>query len=79
MKALCQQAGARDGVDQPTPFDLTEKIFEAGDDCVQVGKDYILYGCEGKDEVCERDKFFFKKKGEKFSRILGFRSLPILK
>jgi hypothetical protein len=27
---------------------------------VQVGKDYILYGCEGKDEVRDKDKFFFK-------------------
>ncbi len=60
LKALCKQAGARDEVDQPTPFDPAERIFEAGDDCVQVGKDYILYGCEGKDEVCEKDKFFFK-------------------
>jgi hypothetical protein len=60
LKVLCQQASARNGVDQPTPFDPAEKIFEAGDDCVQVGNDYILYGCEGKDEVCEKDKFFFK-------------------
>jgi hypothetical protein len=59
LKALCKQAGARDGVDQPTPFDPSQRIFEAGDDCVQVGKNYILYGCEGKDEVCEKDKFFF--------------------
>jgi len=60
LKALCNQASARNGVEQPTPFDPTEKIFEAGDDCVQVGQDYLLYGCEGKDEVCEKDKFFFK-------------------
>jgi hypothetical protein len=60
LKALCEQASARNGVDRVTPFDPTEKLFEAGDDCVQVGKDYILYGCEGKDEVCERDKCFFK-------------------
>ena len=61
LKALCKQAGAKDEVEQPTPFDPTEKIYEAPDDSVvQVGKDYILYGCDGKDEVCEKDKFFFK-------------------
>ena len=60
LRTLCQQANARNGVDQATPFDPTERIFEAGDACVQVGKDYILYGIEGKDEVCEKDKFLFK-------------------
>ena len=61
LRALCKQASGGNGVDQPTPFDPTEKIYEASDDSVvQVGKDYILYGCEGKDEVCEKDKFFFK-------------------
>lgn len=61
LKALCKQAGAKIGVDQAAPFDPAEKIFEADDDSViQVGKDYILYTVEGKDEACERDKFFFK-------------------
>jgi hypothetical protein len=61
LKALCKQAGAKTGVDQATPFDPAEKIFEAGDDsAIQVGKDYILYTVEGKDEACEKDKFFFK-------------------
>lgn len=61
LRALCMQAGGGNGVDQPTPFDPTEKIYEAPDDSVvQVGKDYILYGCEGKDKVCEKDKFFFR-------------------
>jgi hypothetical protein len=60
LKALCKQASARSGVDQPTPFDPTGKIFEAGDDCVQVGKDYLLYSAEGKDEAGEKDKFYFK-------------------
>ena len=45
----------------PRPSTRTEKIYEAPDDSVvQVGKDYLLYGCEGKDKVCEKDKFFFK-------------------
>jgi hypothetical protein len=60
VQALRKQASAVEGVGIATPFDTTEKVFEAGDDCVQVGKDYLLYGCEGKDEVCERDKFFFQ-------------------
>jgi hypothetical protein len=60
LKALCKQASSRNGVEQSTPFDPTEKIFQAGDDCVQVGQDYILCGCEGKDEVREKDKFCFK-------------------
>jgi hypothetical protein len=61
LRALRKQASGGNGVDQPTPFDPTEKIYEAPDDSVvQVGKDYVLYGCEGKDEVCEKDKFFFK-------------------
>ena len=60
LRALCKQANAGYGLDQASPFDPTEKIFGDGDDCVQVGKDYILQGCEGKDEVCEKDRFFFK-------------------
>jgi len=60
LKALCKQAGGENGVGDATPSDPAEKLFEAGDDCVQVGKDYILQGCEGKDEVCEKDRFFFK-------------------
>jgi hypothetical protein len=44
-----------------SPFDPTERIFEAPDDSVvQVGRDYLLYGCEGKAAVSESDKFFFK-------------------
>ena len=60
LQALCKQAGGENGVCDATPFDPAEKLFEAGDDCVQVGKDYILYTAEGKDEACEKDKFFFK-------------------
>jgi hypothetical protein len=62
FKFSCRkQASGGNGVDQPTPFDPDEKIYEAPDDSVvQVGKDCILYGCEGKDEVRETDKFFFK-------------------
>ena len=60
LEALCDHTSARNQVGIATPFDPTEKIYESGEDCVQVGKDYILYGCEGKDEVREEDKFFFK-------------------
>ena len=59
LEALCSQASARNEVDQATPFDLSERVFPAGDDCVQVGKDYILYGTEGRNDITEKDKVFF--------------------
>jgi hypothetical protein len=44
-----------------TPFDPAEKIYEAPDDSVvQVTKDYVLYGLEGKAGAKEEDKIFFK-------------------
>ena len=44
-----------------TPFDPAEKIYEAPDDSVvQVTRDYVLYGDEGKAGAKEEDKIFFK-------------------
>ena len=60
LQALRNQASAGSKVGRDTPFDPAEPVFQAGDDCVQIGKDFILYGCEGKDQVCERDKVFIK-------------------
>ena len=41
-------------------FDPAEKIYEAPDDSVvQVCKDYVLYGAEGKAGAQEEDKSFF--------------------
>jgi hypothetical protein len=64
LQALCSQASARNGVDPAMPFDPTEKIFEADDDCVlRVGKDYILCGLGGRDsdfQTDEQDKVLFK-------------------
>jgi hypothetical protein len=64
LQALCSQSSARNGVDPAKPFDPTEKVFEASDDCVlRVGKDYILCGLSGRGpdfQPDEQDRVFFK-------------------
>jgi len=56
-QALPEQPGGSSG----TPFDPAEKIYEAPDDSVvQITKDYVLYGLEGKAGAKEEDKIFFK-------------------
>jgi hypothetical protein len=64
VQALCRQLSAKNGDDPAMPFDPTENIFEAGDNCVlRVGKDYILCGLAGRDsdfQPGEQDKVFFK-------------------
>jgi hypothetical protein len=64
VQALCRQLSAKNGDDPAMPFDPTEKIFEAGDNCVlRVGQDYILCGLAGRDsdfQPGEQDKVLFK-------------------
>ena len=64
LQTLCRQLSAKNGVDPAMPFDPTEKIFEASDDCLlRVGEDYILCGLAGRDpdfQPGERDRVFFK-------------------
>jgi hypothetical protein len=64
LQALCNKASARNEVDSAMPFDPTEQIFEADDNCVlRVGEDYILCGLSGRDpdfQPDEQDRVFFK-------------------
>lgn len=57
LQSLREQAGGSSGM----LFDPAERIYEAPDDSVvQVTKDYVLYGLEGKAGAKEEDKIFFK-------------------
>ena len=56
-QSLREQPGDSSGM----LFDPAETIYEAPDDSVvQVCKDYVLYGAEGKAGAKEEDKIFFK-------------------
>jgi hypothetical protein len=56
-----QTSGEQPGGSAGMLFDPAEKIYEAPDDSVvQVCKDYVLYGAEGKAGAKEEDKIFFK-------------------
>ena len=56
MQSLREQPGGSSGM----LFDPAETIYEAPDDSVvQVTKDYVLYGDEGKAGAKEKDRIFF--------------------